>query len=189
MNKIKTLLLAAALIGGGLLTSQAQTITNSTGFLAGFPGLGSATNISAWPYMTYAPKAPTKIGGGVLAVWDVNNYVGIGGGVDWLGNFSLVSGDVTLQAPYNLGALPIVGSKLNGIYATPFVIVGIGTPIGGSGNNNGGISTVSDVGAEVSFGHFLGGKFGVGGCYGKWTGVGPYDVPRYHIFAGWEKGL
>lgn len=140
---------------------------------------GGIDNIGVETYFTYAPDAPTKAGGGLLAVYNVTDMVGLGLGLDWLGNFSLVSVDVTLQAPFH--PLP---SKLPNLVVSPFVLGGIATAYSGSGKFNGDVATIEDVGAYIKFGHFLGGEFNVGACYGQWTGVGVYDVKRYHLFVG-----
>ena len=64
-----------------------------------------ATNYSVAPYLTYAPQAKDKVGGGFLAVYDVPQLTGTLGGIgtalgmDWLGQWSLVSANVTLYVP------------------------------------------------------------------------------------------
>jgi hypothetical protein len=147
----------------------------------------SATNYAIAPYATYAPKAPTKWGGGVLAIYNVSQYFGGGAGIDWLGGFNLVSGDIQLKLPTH--PLSALGGNWATFEATPFVIGGIGTPFSGAGTANGGISTIEDVGLQFKFGHLWGGQFGVEGTYGKWQGAGPYDVARYHAAVSWQKGF
>jgi len=151
-------------------------------------GLLDATNYAFEPYMTYAPKAPTKVGGGILAIYNLNNYVGAGFGVDYLGQFSLVSGNLSLKYPIALGQqLFPTNSYLYSLKVVPFVLGGLGTPLGGTGGS--GISTIADAGAYFQFGELYGGKFNVGACYGQWTGAGAYSGERYHIFVGWSKGF
>jgi hypothetical protein len=180
MKKILLTIGLAALLAG---IAQAQTVTNETLLDKVISDLGGATNYAVEPYATYAPNAPTKWGGGLLAVYNVNQYVGVGLGLDWLGEFSLVSGNVTLSLPFHpLSAYP-------SLVLTPFVLAGIATPYSGDGKFNGTAATVEDAGAYLKFGHVLGGQFNVGGCYGEWTGTGPYDVKRYHLFAGWSHGF
>lgn len=181
MKQIKQLIIGLALVAG--ITAQAQT--NVTTIDKVISDLGGMTNWAAEPYFTYAPKSPSsKVGGGALIVYNVNNYVGLGLGVDWLGQLSLVSANVTLSAPFH--PLP---NQLPSIELTPFVLAGVGTAYSGSGNFNGGTSTIEDIGAYLKFGHFMGGQFNVGGCYGQWTGVGAYDVKRAHLFFGWSHGF
>ena len=146
--------------------------------------VGSPTNYAIEPYFTYAPKAPSKVGGGVLAVLDVNQYVGLALGVDYLGQLSLVSGNVTLSLPYH--PFP---KQFPNLLLTPFVLGGVGQAYSGAGNFNGAAATILDAGAAFKFGHLFGGQFNIGGSYGAWNGIGSYDVKRYHVFAGWEYGF
>lgn len=182
VRSFNRLIVASALC---LCASVASAQTNETtldkiiGQFGGMP-----TNYAVEPYATFAPKAPTKIGGGILGVYDVNQYVGLGLGLDWLGSFSLVSGNVQLQLPFH--PLPKTFPTL---VASPFVLGGIATAYSGAGNFNGGAATVSDIGGYVKFGHALGGQFNAGACWGQWTGVGKYDVKRYHLFIGWSHGF
>jgi len=151
------------------------------------PTNGIPTNYAGAIYGTYAPKAPTKIGGGILVLYNLNNYVAAGIGGDWLGSFNLVSGNIQLRLPTH--PLSFMGGNWATLEATPFVLGGIGSPFGGAGSANGGISTIEDAGFNVGIGHFVGGVFDVGAAYGKWQGAGAYDVARYHLYFGWSKGF
>jgi hypothetical protein len=176
-------------------SARAQTVTNTiyvTNSILPANALSTlwgevkgATNYAIAPYATYAPKAPTKFGGGALLIYNVNQYVGAGAGVDWLGGFSLFSGNLQLKLPMH----PLVNYGFPGFEFTPFVLGGLGTPASGAGTANGGLSTVKDIGAQIKFGHFAGGQFSAGATYGTWTGAGPYDVVRYHAFVAWQKGF
>jgi hypothetical protein len=151
-------------------------------------GVLSATNYSFDPYGTYSPKSPQKWGGGFLITYDVNNYVGLAIGGDYLGQFSLISGNATLKLPINVGAyLPSSWTVFQNVYVTPFALVGIGTAEGGSSGS--GVTTIDDVGVYLKFGHLWGGQFNAGGAYGSWQGAGAYSGVRYHIFAGWSHGI
>ena len=151
-------------------------------------GLLSATNYSFDPYGTYSPKSPQKWGGGFLVTYDVNNYVGLALGVDYLGQFSLVSGNATLKLPISIGAyVPSSWTLLQSVYVTPFALAGVGSPFGGSSGS--GVTTIYDVGAYLKFGHLWGGQFNIGACYGSWQGAGAYSGVRYHGFAGWSHGF
>ena len=190
--KIKTIIATVAAALALAVSSQAQTNQTTTDKILAM--LGSATNWAVEPYATYAPKSPgAKVGGGLLAVYNVSDYVGIGLGADWLGQLSLVSANVTLQAPFHastiLPAGVVSGLHLTNFVISPFVLGGIGTAYSGSGNFNGNVSTIEDAGAYFKFGHFLGGQFNVGACYGQWTGTGRYDVKRYHGFFGIQWGF
>ena len=191
MRKLPIIILTIAL---GLLLVAARNAgaqTNETlldKVLRDFGGM--PTNYAVEAYGTYAPKAPSKYGGGMLAIWNVNAAsdslikVGVALGLDWLGEFSLVSGNVTLSAPFH--PLPLYFPTLT---ATPIVLGGIATPYSGDGKFNGDQVIVSDVGGEISFGHAFGGRFTLGAVWGKWIGSGPYDVPRYHLNFGWSHGI
>ena len=203
MKFIKLTALAVALCGG-LFTATAQTNntagpvqTNLLGSLgnptiqAGFQeivdAIGSATNYAIAPYVTYAPgiAAKQKIGGGILGIYNLNDYVGTALGLDWLGQFTLVSGNVTLQVP----VYPFRNSQiafLRPVMITPFGILGIGHPFSGTSS---GVTEILDAGGAVNFGHFLGGKFGVGFTWGKWSNAGNYSGTRYHAFVDWQMGF
>jgi hypothetical protein len=146
--------------------------------------LGGMTNWSVDPYLTYAPDAPTKFGAGLFAAYNFNQNAGLGVGIDWLGQFSLVSADVQLQLPFH--PLP---NQVPDLVISPFTIIGVGTPYSGDGKFNGSPAVINDYGLYVKYGHVLGGQFVAGATWGKWTGTGPYDVSRYHLFAGLEWGL
>ena len=169
----------------------AQTSTNGNAFSqaasALWNNLKSATNYAVAPYATYAPKAPTKFGGGALVIYNVNQYVGAGAGIDWLGQFNLFSGNLELKLPTH--PFKTLGGNLATLEVTPFVLGGIGTPTAGAGNANGGLSTIRDIGLQLKFGHLWGGQFSAGGTYGSWSGAGLYDVVRYHGFVAWQKGF
>lgn len=178
---IAALLIAFFLLIGSNVTFAQTNITTVDKIIN---LIGSPTNYAAEIYGTYAPKAPTKIGGGALLAYNVNNYVGLGIGLDWLGSLSLVSANVQLQAPFH--PLP---NQLPNLILSPFIISGVATAYTGGSSFNGNAVIISDVGAYLKYGHLWGGQFNIGGCYGRWTGTGAYDVPRYHVFAGWQHGF
>jgi len=173
------------------LTAAAQTPTNSAppkalSFLSELAGnLGNATNWTIAPYATYAPTAPTKYGGGVLAVYNVNEYIGAGSGVDWLGEFNLISANVTLRVPTR----PFTALGWSNVIATPFIIAGIGTPVGGVGVNNGSVSTIEGAGLSLDVGKIKGWNFGLGYAYDNWTGVGDFGGRHHQAFVKLSKGF
>lgn len=175
------------------LTTNAQQRTALDNAIAAL-GL-SITNWSVDPYATYAPSAPggsSKFGGGLFACYDFNSYAGAGLGLDWLGQFSLVSGDIQLKAPFHLATLfPSLSSAswYQNFEIVPFVIGGVATPYSGNGHFNGTAMVVSDVGGYFEFGNLWGCKFNAGLCWGKWIGQGPYAITRYHAFFGLSKGF
>ena len=168
----------AALPSGGTL-SQIWSFVSASQIL-------QSSNWLVAPYGTYAPKAPTKYGGGLFLAYNLNNYAAAGIGFDYLGNFSLVSANLSLKADTH----PLRGlfgnTATNGFFydftLTPFALGGAGVDVGGTGSH-----IVWDVGVHTKFGHLLGGKFGVGVAYGGWVGDSPYDVNRYHLFLDWSK--
>ena len=193
-HRLPTLSLAPLALAA--LTASAQTSTNSVPTIAGglteiydafaASGLATATNYAVEPYLTYAPQAPAgnTVGGGVLTVYNVSQLVGAGLGVDYLGQFSLVSANLTLHP--TLHPLNFLGGSWTNPAVVPFVLAGVGTPLSGTSS---GFSAITDAGANVSFGHFGGGQFNAGACYGRWDNAGAYSGPRYHFFLGWSKGF
>ncbi len=118
-----------------------------------------------------------------MGVWNVTQMAGLGMALDWLGQLSLVSVNVTLQAPFHPAP-----QRAPTWVAAPFVLVGGEKAYSGAGNFNGSAGLVSDIGAYTRFGHWLGGNFNIGGTYGKWT-IGDFSQTRYHIFVGWMYGF
>lgn len=146
-----------------------------------------ATNYSFEPYGTYASHnaANAKWGGGILAVYNVNDYAGLGLGADYLGQFSLVSANLSLKVPTH--PLTFTGwSWATNLVVTPFVLAGVGTPLSGSPSS---ATTIEDAGGYIQLGHLWGGQFNIGGCYGQWNNAGDYSGKRAHLFAGWSHGF
>lgn len=162
-----------------LCTARAQTNTFLTSLWNDAKPLLNATNYAFEPYATYAP-ALHKAGGGLFVAYNINNYVGAGFAVDYLGQFSLISANCQLKyAVHPFDRYP-------NFAVVPFAIAGVGQ--GMSGATGTGIIT-ADAGAYVQFGHLWGGSFNAGGAYGAWENAGQFSGKRYHIFAGWSKGF
>lgn len=184
MKTILALITALAIFTANAQTNLVDAVKNS--------GILQATNYSVEPYLTYAPNnaANQHYGGGVLCIYNFNSYVGAGLGLDYLGQFSLVSGNVNLKAPIDLGKYVVKYASsftsLSNLTLVPFALGGIGTPLSGSGSS---ISTILDAGAYIQFGHFAGGKFNCGACWGAWNNAGDYSGKRYHLFVGWSHGF
>jgi hypothetical protein len=149
-------------------------------------GLATATNYAVEPYLTYAPNAPSanRIGGGILVVYNVSQFVGAGIGADYLGQFSLVSANMSIKLP--LHPFTFLGGSWTNVALVPFALAGVGTPLSGT---SAGFAAITDTGAYISFGHLWGGDFNAGACYGRWDNAGAYSGPRYHFFLGWSKGF
>lgn len=191
MNKYKvTLLLAVSLsVGASAQTNTPpapeQTPSNAFSLGSAFEPLTHASNYVIAPYFTYAPDAPQKYGGGVLAVYNINNYVGAGVGLDWLGQFNMVSGNVQLKLPTH--PLAFAGGAWTNVTATPFAIGAIATPLGGAGSDNRSAATIAGAGAAVGVADWLGGKIDIGYGWVNWTGAGDYSGNHHEFFLAWHK--
>lgn len=198
IQKILSILTLAALLPG--VSAKAQTNVTAVPNLSTnqdtltqiyqaleTSGIFDSTNYSVDPYFTYAPHAPNgdKVGGGILAVYNVNNYVGTALGIDYLGQFSMVSGNATLKLPVKLSNY-ISASWATNLTVTPFVLAGVGKPTGGT---SAGLAIIADVGVATEFGHLWGGRFNAGASYGTWADAGVYSGVRYHAFLGWSHGF
>lgn len=171
-----SLMLATGLISVGY--SQSNDVSSS--LLDHFSPLLNATNWTVAPYATYAPNAPTKFGGGVLVIYNVSDYVGAGLGVDWLGNLSMTSGNLSLRYPIHVG----------GVTATPFVLAALATPVGGAGTDNGGVATIQVAGFAIATPFKVaGGNVGFGYAYANWTGAGDYSGGHHEAFLTWKKSF
>jgi hypothetical protein len=190
MTKIK---LIAALFA--LFTSTAcllaQSGTNPPSITSGLLQIGSAiyndapTNLGFYPYGTYVLSAK-KAGGGLALVYNVNPddaiKVGVLAGVDYIDRLLGVNGGVQLSLPIH----PLAAYGNTNFALVPLAISAIGTPLQGTSNNDG-IETINSVGLALEFGHFLGGRFSLGGLYGTRTGAGAYNGGYLNGFLGWQK--
>lgn len=202
MNKSHLFKLTALILALGCYLSQAQTNkmpvvpSLEDGLQKAIDSLesikvGNVTNYSFVPYATYAPEAPdgNKVGGGILAVYNVNNHLGAGVGVDYLGQFSLVSGNLSIKADIHpLKQIEFLNgsSWATNFTITPFAMAGVGKPLGGTST---GMAALADVGGQTKLGDVWGGTIGLGVCYGQWVNAGDYSVKRYHFFLSWQKGF
>ena len=108
--KYQTILLSVIIAIASILPVRAQTATDTNGITVTIPtptqvlgkvakDIESATNIAVAPYATYGLQNH-KVGGGILALYNFNNYVGAGMGLDYFGDkFSIVSANVELKLP------------------------------------------------------------------------------------------
>lgn len=163
------------LIGNGLL-GLGKTIINAT-----------PTNIVIAPYGTYVVQ-PKKFGYGLGVAYNLSLGPVSGGPivlVDHVDQFLAFSGGLTLQS--DLHPLSWFGMT-SSFVLTPIGIAAVGTPLAGGGGSNGGIQTLTSVGADFKFGHLWGGQFLIGGAYGTRTGAGTYGGAYVNVFAGWKKG-
>lgn len=196
MKTLTTLLLTAVLCLSACIPARADT-TNVITPTGPFGSLGSdvdqlfsASNYSANIYGTYAPSAPDnrKWGGGALVIYNVNNYVGLGLGADFLGQLSLVSANATLQLPIApFASLTNLPAGIRGLQIVPFGLAGIAAPLSGSSST--GPASITDLGGAIKFGHLWGGRFDAGASWGRWSNAGIYSGERYHLFLGYTLGI
>jgi len=207
MNKLLQLAAYAAIATTFALSAKGQTTTNSFPpfdiptsiqnlYLAiGNSSIAQATNWAVAPYVTYSPSTANKVGGGVLAVYNVPQLTGSLGaigtalGADWLGGWSIVSGNLTIQTDIHpletVSWLAFLPTTIRNVTMTPIALAGIGQPMSGGG----GAATIWDVGDQIKFGHFLGGRFGVGATWGEWSNAGKQSGHRYHGFLDYQWGF
>jgi hypothetical protein len=204
-------LIAALAIASTAFLSQAQT-NNQVQSLLPQVGLSAtaqqlidgisnsellkATNWDYAAYLTIASSAKDHVGGGVLASYNFpalsSSLGGVGAciGADWMGSWSLVSGNLTLKTtthPFNSVLGSIAPASWTNITAQPFALAGIGQPMGSGGA---GAATIWDIGYNVDLYHSSGGwAFGVGACWGEWMNAGVESGHREHFFLNIHKGF
>lgn len=147
--------------------------------------LGSVSNWSAYPYFTYAPDSPKKYGGGALAIYNVTQNFGAGIGIDWLGGFNMVNGNVSLKLPTH----PFTFLGWSNVTVTPFGIAGIGTPMGGAGKANGNVSTIAGAGTAIDLFLVKGFQASIGYEFSEWSGASAFSGAHHHVFFGFRKGF
>lgn len=139
------------------------------------------TNIVVSPYASYFLDGTSKdrVGYGMFATWNITKNVGLGSAIDYANHeFTLFSGQLVLKVPTR----PLTFLGYTNFTATPFAIVGAGSPLAGAGNANGGLSSISGVGASFDFLKVLGVTVGVQGTFAKWTGAG--EQTGKHAYLG-----
>jgi hypothetical protein len=156
----------------------------------------TASNYSVSPYATYAENAPKghQLGGGVLFVFDVSDNVGIGMGVDYLGSFNMVNGNVTIkQALRPLTYLGMTSAFASNFTVTPFGIAGACSPISSAGSANGSVGAIYGAGFNLDLCQFeLAGttlKLSTGYARTEWSGLGAYSGWRDSLFLGLRAGF
>lgn len=182
MNKLlATSIVSLALIFG----AQAQTNVTVPPITGGLEQIGALfggqipTNLTVGPFMTFSPTGKARIGGGIAALWNVSDNVGVGGAVDYIdGSFELFSAQVTLKVP--VYPLAWTGHATN-FFVQPFVAGGVGAALGSGTSGNSSAVIVSLIGLNVPLGHFWGGDWAVGGWYENLSGAGKYSGGRIGI--------
>jgi|SRR5579863_3335246 len=199
MKLIKTLILIGSLAIAAVTHAQtlATVSTNANGSLSIIPvtnappvtlgglvaagktifaDLQGATNWAVVPYMSYGLDNH-RVGGGILGLYDFNDFIGSGIGVDELGSLSLVSANVQLKLP--LKPLAFTGwSWATNLVTIPFVYSGVATAIGGTSGS--GASTIEGYGANFDIAHVFGGTLGIGAAYTQRQNAGIYSGDYIH---------
>ena len=178
---MKKLILSSLLAIGMFSVASAQTsITNVE---SGSAFLDSLTNFAVVGYGTYAPEAPTKVGGGALLVYNVSQNIGAMAGIDWLGSFSMVSGQITFKVPTH----PLTFIGLPNVTFTPNVLGGIATPM--SGGASGHLSGVVGAGGSIDLFKLGKGNLAIGYEAVSWTDAGAYSGLHHEGFLSWHVGF
>ena len=137
-----------------------------------FSGAAYSTNWTFVGYFSLADndKGVRRLGSGLLAIYEINKYVGTAIGLDYLESFSLISGNVELKAPVQAG--PVV--------VTPFLVAGVGL---GLGEEDGG-SVIAGGGAAVTVYRWKddGGSLNLGYAAVHWGDAGDYSGLRHQLF-------
>jgi hypothetical protein len=116
----------------------------------------TATNLGFATFGIYMPSTSSHkaaAGFGVLGMFNFNNYIGAGIGLDMLDNqVTMPNCQVQLQAPLVIGGV-------GGVTVTPLVFTGAATPVGGMGQQNGSAVGLFGGGLDVKvwggFGAFI----------------------------------
>ena len=169
-------------------SSKLGGIINATEII--FRNLASATNWGVVPYASIGADKSNKgkVGGGILTLYNFNQFVGAGVGLDYLGQLTLVSGNVELQLPLQ----PFLFISTNGFFAnftmTPFVYSGIGTSI--SGTSGSAVSTHEGEGVNFDVLNLGSGwKIGGGVAFIERQNAGKYSGNYVNPFLAFRKGF
>jgi hypothetical protein len=130
------------------LSSNATTLSLSGPFMDMVGSLTVATNWGVAGGAIYAPHTQPNgkgsVGGFGVLLYNINDYVATGVGIDWLeGNgLTMPNGQVQFQAPLRIGGT-------NGIVLRPFAFTGIATPISGQDVEHGQVVGLFGAGLGV----------------------------------------
>jgi hypothetical protein len=148
------------------LPAVAQTTNTLTKIGAGIAALGSSTN---WGFVGYGTlghktKLGTAYGGGILGIYSINDFMGLGGGIDELsgldrkGQTTIISANLQAQLPTHPLSMFWTNSFAENFTFTPFLYSGVGTPFGASINQ----SAVVHEGEGVNLDLFKTGTWEIG---------------------------
>jgi hypothetical protein len=127
MNKSKSILIGVALFAATVSYAQ----TNSDVSQTFIDHALQSSNITGAVYGTYFNQNHA-FGGGVMALYNINDYISAGLGSDYAGEWRMFSGTVTVH--YHFVVTPKLSLTLYGLAAA-------GTSIGGAGSDNGALAT------------------------------------------------
>jgi hypothetical protein len=163
--------------------AASQTASGWQPILNIYDNLLNASNIAVAPFglaLTSGDKKGTW-GAGILALYNVNNFVGVGIGMYYLGDWYEFNGSVQLQYP-----MPMTTN----LVLTPFVVAGIGTSLSGANSNNGSVDVVSQIGANIDVVNIgKGWELGFGAFFGNITGAGAYSGNDVGGFLKLSRGI
>lgn len=197
MKILKSLLMVFCLVfAAHKVTAQTNNVnTNEISIIDSIKLFGRslfsvpATNFDAVAYGTYAPNAPTKYGGGVLLLWNLNQNFGAGMGFDELGHLSMPQATATFQLPIR----PLVWTKiswLTNVTVYPNTLAALAIPVSGKVASTRGVGTVYGYGGSIDLFTVLGAKFGAGYEKVNWSGVGNgYDGWHHEGFVRFRKDI
>lgn len=194
MKKLLTLLAVGLLA----VTGYAQT-TNpppAPTIIGGLEQIGAAlgttvpTNLVIGPYGSAAIDN-NKLANwsvGLAAAWNFTENIGVGMAVDYAPDsqdFTLFTGQVTIRTAIR----PLTFAGWTNFVVVPYGFAGLGTPLAGAGEANGGVATVAGAGAAIPIISFKGWHFGASGAYANWSGAGDASGNRIYFGLGVNKSF
>jgi hypothetical protein len=177
MKLIKSITAAAILTAGFTVQAQTNSVSTNSAWYVPLENLGTdiinATNVAvtAGADVMTSGQEKGKVGFDLLAFYDLNNYTALGGGLDYMGQLNLFSGNVQLKLPIH----PLTTFGLTNFTATPVITAGIGSAFAGAGTDNGGITTIYNGGLAVGLTSWHGWDLGAAAGFGTRTGAGKYS--------------
>lgn len=169
---MKKVLVSIALAIGCTTMGYSQETNKQSVFQSFIENSLTASNWTVHPYISITKDAPEEIGYGFFAIYNFNNLVGVGLGLDAHGpDLTMPSGNVSIKYVISRGKLKFA----------PYAIGGLAFPLGGTSEENG-PSVVLFAGAGSSITYQFTDNFRAGLAYtsvyrenaGDYTGL-------YHI--------
>ena len=180
---IAVISLSAALTVGAQTNTPPESIWTGLENIAKSIGSDMPTNIAVIPYGVWSAKTH-DMGGGMFLLWDVTQNVGMGMGMELIGkDWFSPSADVTLKTQIH----PLAFLGLTNVVATPYLMAGATTPLGGTQASS--LGALAGGGLSVDFAHVFGGTVSVVGGDNYWSGSSTQD--GNHVYGGlaWRRGF